>query len=102
VQASDQNDDAQPEPTACEACGARIAPVQSIHTEQTCQHCGKTIYNVPTEQGLPVNAGERVVIPAGAITHLPHVPLLNFMNYLSIKTEQIRSIGFMLEYAWIE
>jgi len=65
---SDQGGDAQQEPTSCERCGTRIAPVQSIHTEQSCKTCGKTIYNDPIEQGLPVKAGQRVVIPTGAIS----------------------------------
>lgn len=71
MQIGNQGDDGQQGPTACETCGARIASVQSIHTEQPCQTCGKIIYNLPTTQDLQVRAGQRVAIPPFAPSLAP-------------------------------
>src|SRR5205807_6421932 len=63
---------AKQEPIAtCEVCGARLIPLSTIHTERTCNSCGRTTYVAePGEsgEGIQIRAGDRVVIPAGAIT----------------------------------
>jgi hypothetical protein len=59
------------EPRYCERCGRSRVPLDVPHLSHTCVTCGETAYFVrPGDggQGLKVEAGEQLTIPAGALT----------------------------------
>lgn len=54
----------------CDTCGMSLEPLSNIHTERHCRQCGRMTYVAEpgqNGQGIQVRAGDRVVIPPGAI-----------------------------------
>ncbi len=71
MHANDSDGTQPPDGTICDECSASLIPLKSIHTIRPCQRCGKTTYVFePGEngEGIQVRMGDRLVIPAGAIS----------------------------------
>jgi hypothetical protein len=48
-------------------CGAQTSQPEVIHAQRECEICGRSIFKLPGEDGLTVEEGDSVVVPAGAI-----------------------------------
>jgi hypothetical protein len=51
----------------CVMCGRLVGQPTVPHTREDCEICGHPVFTLPGEEGLAVNAGQSVVIPAGAL-----------------------------------
>lgn len=51
----------------CVMCGTDLTPPTGVHARRDCDVCGRGLYKLPTNAGLDVEAGDSVVIPAGAL-----------------------------------
>jgi Domain of unknown function (DUF4263) len=48
-------------------CGGQLARPAVIHAQRDCEICGRSVFKLPGDDGLKIEAGESVVVPPGAI-----------------------------------
>lgn len=65
---TDQSPSGTPNLNRCANCGLLLEAPPVIHAVVECEDCGKTAFRPPGPEGLKIEAGETVTIPAGALS----------------------------------